>query len=399
MRDLEARDSTRATTIDWPARARALAPRIAQAADDIERNRVLPSALLDALHDAQMFRILLPRSFGGGEAEPSSFAAAIEELAKADASVAWCVGQAGGCSFSAAYLEPSIAREIFGDPRSVLAWGPGSHHSRAVAAPGGYKVTGSWSYASGSRHATWLGAHCAVFESDGTPRLSASGRQLEKTMLFPRSAASIEDVWQVVGLRGTGSDNYGLTDHFIPEGFTYERDSDRERRENGPLYQLGILSTYGMAFASVALGVARSALESFLQLAADKIPRTGGKVLRENAVAQAQAGLSEAKLRAARAFLHQSLNDMWATLSQGGKLSLDQRVGLRLAATFAIRQAREVVDDAYTAAGASAIFERNSFERRFRDIHTVSQQIQGHAANFETVGQVLLGLGGPNPRI
>ena len=384
---------------DWPERARALAVMIAAAAADIEQSGALPPSLLDALHDARLFRMLLPRSLDGGEATPMSFTQAIEELAKADASTAWCVGQAAGCSFSAAYLDHNSALEIFSDRRAVLAWGPGTHHSRAVAVDGGYRVTGSWMYASGSRHATWLGAHCAVFEADGSPRLRASGKPVEKTMLFPRSSARIDDVWQVMGLRGTGSDAYALADCLVPERFAYERDSDRDRREAGALYRLNILSTYGMAFAAVALGIARSSLDFFIELAAEKTPKGGIKVLRENAAVQAQVGLAEAKLRSSRAFLYQTIETLWSALSSGETLSLDQRASFRMAVTYVIQQSREVVDAAYTAAGATAIFEKNPFERRFRDMHVVSQQIQAHASNFETVGQILLGVGSPNPRI
>jgi alkylation response protein AidB-like acyl-CoA dehydrogenase len=389
----------RADRADWPAAARALGAMIASHIPEIDRSGSLPPSLLDALHDAMLFRILLPRSFGGGEADPITYAQTVEELAKADASTAWCVGQAAGCSFSAAYLDPSAAREIFAAPNAVVAWGPATAHSKAVAVEGGYRVTGSWNYASGSRHATWLGAHCAIHEKDGSPRLDSKGKHVEKTMLFPRSVAQITDIWRVMGLKGTGSDNYALSDQFIPERFTYERDSSRDRREKGSLYQFGILSTYGMAFASVALGVARSMLDEFIDLASRKAAKGAPKVLRENAVVQALVGASEAKLRGSRAFLHTSIGEMWNSCQSGEKPTLDQRVNLRLASTYAIRQSCEVTEEVYAAAGATAIFEDQGFERKFRDMHAVSQQIQGQTRNYETVGQVILGLAGENPRI
>ncbi|MDP2357525.1 MAG: hypothetical protein Q8M31_15900 [Beijerinckiaceae bacterium] len=217
-------------------------------------------------------------------------------------------------------------------------------------------------------------------------------------MLFPRNEATIEDVWQVIGLRGTGSDNYALSDHFIGDNYTYERDSDQDRRETGPLYRMGILGVYGVAFSAVALGLARASMDAFVQLAAEKVPKVGTKVLRESAVIQSQVGISEARLRAARSYLFGTLDQIWRRLMVDGNLELSDRLNLRMSVTHAIQESRQVVEGIYLAAGATAIFSKNPFERRFRDMHAVSQQIQGHISNLETAGQVLLGIEGANPR-
>src|SRR5215813_3917870 len=165
------------------ARAEALAPAVAAASNDIEQDRRLPEALLDKLHEAQLFRLLLPRSANGIETDPVTFFHVIETIAREDASTAWCLSQAGGCAMSAAYLDLPVARAIFGnDPRAVLAWGPGPR-VKAIECEGGYRVTGVWAFASGGRHATWLGAHCPIWQADGSPRIGPNGRQLERTML------------------------------------------------------------------------------------------------------------------------------------------------------------------------------------------------------------------------
>ena len=143
----------------------------------------------------------------------------------------------------------------------------------------------------------------------------------------------------------------------------------------------------------MALGIARAVLDAFVELARDKIPRGAKRTLRDNNVIQAQVAQSEARISAARAFLFGSLQDIWREAGRTSRLSLDHNATIRLASTWAIHQAREAVDTLYHAAGATAIFEENPFERRFRDIHTVVQQYQGRQAHFETVGQVLLGLG------
>src|SRR5215468_923332 len=222
------------------ARAEAVRPIVAAAANDIERERRLPAPLLDRLHEAELFRLLLPRSANGIETDPLTFFHVIETIAQADASTAWCLSQAGGCAMSAAYLDLPVARAIFGDdPRAVLAWGPGPR-VKAIECEGGYKVTGVWAFASGCRHATWLGAHSPIWQADGTPRLGSGGKQVERTMLVRSSEVEWTDIWNVVGLRGTASDQFALTDHFVPASHSFSRDfehPERERRESGPLYR------------------------------------------------------------------------------------------------------------------------------------------------------------------
>ena len=324
---------------------------------------------------------------------------AIEELAKADGSTAWCAVQACGCSMAAAYVEPKVARDIFGDARAVMAWGPVGPNAKAVAVDGGYRASGSWSFASGIKHAGWLGCHCPVVEADGTPRLGPDGKPAERTMLIPKTSARINDIWHVVGLKGTGSDNYVIEDLFVPNAYTFTREFAADRRETGPLYRFTTFHLYGTGFAAIALGLARGALDAFIALAATKVPKTKTFVLRDNAVIQSQVALAEAKLASSRSYLLQTLHETWATAERGEALSLPQRAALKLAGTYAVHQAKDVVDTVYHAAGATAIFESNPFERRFRDVHTVIQQVQAQFANFEMVGQVLLGLPSPSKLI
>lgn len=374
-------------------RARRLAPLIAAAAPRIEAERELPADLLAALHDARMYRALLPRSVGGDEAAPPEFVRAIEIIAAEDASAAWCVGQGSGCSMSAAYLGAEAMQEVFGPRDAVLAWGPPSAPPRAEAVEGGYRVTGTWQFASGSRHATWLGAQVTAYEPDGSVRKGPNGKPLPMQALFPRSSATITDVWQVVGLRGTGSDTYAVRDLFVPERHVYVREV-ASVREPGPLYRFSVVNIYALAFPGIAMGIARAMLDAFEALAAVKKPtRSGsGMLLRENPSIQSQVAICEARLRAARALHFATMEQAWAEVCAGEPLTLDRRIEMRMCSTHAIQTAKDVADFAYTAAGTNAIFEAGPFERRFRDIHAVTQQVQGHAANFETVGAHLLGL-------
>ncbi len=373
------------------ARAESVRPFVEQVADEIEEKRRLPPVLLDKLHEARLFRMLMPRSSNGIETDPITFFHAIEAIAKSDASTAWCLSQASGCSMSAAYLDLPVAREIFGDdPRAVLAWGPGPG-ARAVECEGGYRVTGVWAFASGSRHATWLGAHCPIYRADGTPLLNPDGRRVERTMLVPANEVQWTDIWNVVGLRGTASDQFALTDHFVRADHTMTREFEKECRESGPLYRMSAMTCYELGFSGVALGIARACLDNFVDVARNKIPRGKVSPLRDNAVVQTNLAQVEVGIRSARAFLLQSVAAIWKEISAGETLTIDQRITIRMASTNAIHRSREAVDFAYNAAGATAIFESHPLERRFRDIHTVTQQLQGRLSHFETVGAWMLG--------
>ncbi len=386
MADYSARDGA---GIDYLRRAREFAPELTAAADEVERRRELPEPVVAGLVERGFFRMLLPRSLGGAELLPASFVPVIEEIAKADASTAWCLNQASGCAMTAAYLEPEAACEIFGGPRSILAWGPGPGGARIVE--GGYRVTANWSFASGSHHATWLGCHAPVVEADGTPLLHPDGTPVVRTMLFPKSNAKMTEIWHVIGLKGTGSDRFSVEDLFVPQRHSATRD-DETRREEGLLYRFSSLQLYAAGFAGVAMGIARSTLDAFVELARDKVPFRSAGALRDNHLIQSQVAQAEARFAAARAFLLRSLEEIAAEVERIGHITLDQRMAIRLASTFAIQQSLHVVDRAYHAAGSTAIFEAKPFARRFRDIHTVSQQIQGRSEHFETVGQFLLGL-------
>src|SRR5712692_528576 len=373
------------------SRAEALRPIVEATADEIEEKRRLPPALLDKLHEAGLFRLLLPRSSNGIETDPLTFFHVIETIARADASTAWCLSQAGGCAMSAAYLDLPVARAIFGnDPRAVLAWGPGPR-VRAIECDGGYRVTGVWAFASGGRHATWLGAHCPIFKADGSPRLEANGAQAERTMLMRTENVEWTDIWNTVGLRGTASDQFALNDFFMRSDHSITREFDRECRESGPLYRMGSATCYQVGFAGVACGIARGALDCFLDVARNKVPRGAKSPLRDNAVVQSNLAQAEVNLRAARGYVLQSMADTWKALTAGATITVEQRINIRMAATHAIHKAREAVDFAYNAAGATAIFENHPLERRFRDIHTVTQQLQGQLRHFETVGAWMMG--------
>ena len=368
-------------------RARALAPLITREADEIERTRRLTEPVVSALIENGLYRVLLPQSLGGTEAPPEIFMQMLEEVAKADASTAWCLGQCSVCAMTAAYLDPDAANEIFNAPPGILAWGAIAHEVQAV--PGGYRANARWDFASGSRQASWLGAHVQIVEADGTRRLKPNGAPEVRTILFPLASATMYDVWDVIGLNGTGTDSYSVDNLFIPEKFTALRDDPTALREKGPLYRLTTNMVFGLGFAAVSVGVARATLDAAVELARSKTP-AGLKKMHENNAVQGKIGRNEASLRAARAYLYATATEVWRDLTRTGNFTDDHRAALRLASTWTIHQAASVVDAAYHMAGATAVFSANKFERRFRDMHAIAQQIQARDTHYEDVGKMIL---------
>ena len=373
--------------IDPVARARDLGPAIAAAADEIERSQFIAEPLLARIHQARLARMLLPRSVGGDQVEPWTYLHAIEQLSRHDGSVGWNLFVANSAALIAPFLPLPTAREIFSDARAWVSWGPPNHH-KAQAVPGGYRVSGQWHFASGCRQANWMGAHCAVTEADGSARLNRFGRPTIRTLLFRKQHAEPVHDWNPIGMRGTASEGYRVTDLFVPEAYSATREDPSLRRDPGPLYAFTMQGLYAVGVAGVACGIARAMLDAFIALAAEKAPR-GLPRLADSPVVQADVARREAQLGSARAWLVEILQDVWAGADDIAAIDLNARVQVRLGCAQAISSAVEVADYVFKAAGTSAIFPGSAFERRFRDIHTLSQQIQSRDAHFEAVGRAM----------
>jgi len=384
-------EHTSPTASDYLARAHALSPVIEAGAAAAERTRNLSPDVVAALKESDLYRMLQPKFLGGGELPLTDFMAVIEAIARADASTAWCVGQCSTCSMAAAYLDRDTAREIFGPADGIVAWGPPAP-SAARIVDGGYRVSGKWNFASGSHQATWIGAQSFVVDRDGEPMRQKNDAPVIRTMLVPHKDVRLEDAWNVMGLKGTGSDAYAIEDVFVPERFTLGRDEAAERREDGLLYKFSTSNVYALVFPALALGIVRRMLDDVRDVAMTKQPYGVKQPMRDNNVIQAQIGRAEGGWRAARGYLYATARKLWDEMAVTPTLSLDQRIELRLSSVWSIQQAAEIADTVFHMIGSTSIFESGPFERRFRDIHTVTQQLQGRQSHFESVGQVLLGL-------
>lgn len=373
--------------VDPYARARGLSPALCAAADDIERTQTIPEPLLSQIHEARLARMLLPLSVGGDQVEPWTYLHAIEEISRHDASVGWNLFVANSSALIAPFIPLETARAIYADPRAIISWGPPNHH-KAQAVPGGYRVSGEWHFASGSRQANWMGAHCQVTEPDGSLRLNRFDRPTIRTLLFRKEHTQQICDWNTIGMRGTASEGYRVADLFVPEAYSGTREDPALRRDTGPLYAFTMQGLYAVGVAGVAFGVARAMLDAFVSLATEKTPR-GLHRLADSPIVQADVARREANLGSARVWLVEVLKDAWADADDVEPIGLEARVRVRLGCAHAIHTAVEIADYVYKAAGTSAIFLGTPFERRFRDIHTLSQQIQSRESHFEAVGRAM----------
>ena len=377
---------------DLLAAARRLEPLVAELRDRFDQDRQLPPRLVDELHAANLFRMWLPRAIGGAELPPLAFLAVIEELSRQDGSLGWCAVIPAGYGRLAGALEENVARKIFATGMGVLV-GTLNPTGKAVAAPGGYRVTGRWSYGSFIGYGDWVLGNCITADATG-PRQAGDGGPEFRLCLFPRADVEVFDIWHVGGLRATGSNDFQVTDLFVPERHTIPLvDFQPPPRRPGPLYAVPMTSTFVSCIATVALGIARAAIESLIKIGAEKRTAGSSTVLRDKPMAQADLARAEALLGAGRAYLFGELGTMWEDAVAGRAIELRARAAVRLAACHATQCAIQVVDLMYQSAGGAALFQSGRLERCLRDVHAAGQHIAVNMqANLEPVGRVLFGL-------
>jgi indole-3-acetate monooxygenase len=369
--------------------ARKLAPMIRTYADDVEEQRMLPKPLFEAVADAGFFRMAIPRSVGGAELDLPTYIQVIEEVGKADASTGWVVNQCAIFATYAARMPRDMARAIWMDPpRAVVANTPLAN-AQAVVVEGGYRVTGRHGFSTGCRNATWVASHAQIIEN-GRVRLD-KGEPETRYMFVPVAEAEMLDTWHVRGMRGTGTHHFAVHDVFVPAERTV-LSVTAPLREAGPLYQIPRTLAFASGDASVALGLARTCLTTFSDLAGAKTPRAMQALLRDQSMIQVTVGQAEANLRSARAFLTEAVRDIWNQVVSTGTPTLDQRATLRIATTHGIRVAAHIIDAVYNAAGATAVYEDHLLQRHFQDIHVITQHLQSRLSHYELVGRHWLGL-------
>lgn len=388
---------------DLVAAARALAPQICAAREEMDQLRRIPSDLAAQVAATGAHRLFLPASMGGPQVDPITAFRVVEELSRAEGSVGWCALLSNGGALFAGHLTPETGREMFGIPPDFRC--AGSFRPEGIARPvaGGYRVSGRWDYASGISNANWLFVNCKLAEAADAPPPAAvnagtgPAASAATVMLFlPITEVAVYDTWQVVGLCGTGSNDFVAEDVFVPAARSFRLYAPA--REPGFLYHpRTMLIAIWTLVSAVALGIARGAMESFIDLAAAAGTTLSATPLRERPAAQAKVGEAEALISGARAYVLDAVGRAWDTFRPDLPMPSPELAQARLAITHSIHAAARAVDLLFHAAGTNAIHRRYGLERRFRDAHVVMQHGAGLPANYESGGQALMGLPPKDP--
>ena len=378
------RTATRRALLDAVENVRAV---VAEGADEAERLRTLPAATVTALRDTGLFGLKLPAVLGGAEADPVTQIDVIEALTAIDPSAGWClmVG-ATTAALPGVFLAEDALSVMLADGVMPLAAGCYMPTGQAIAERGGFRVTGRWAFASGIRHAAWVSGSAWVVR-DSVP-------SAERLVFVVRTAdVDIHDTWHVAGLRGTGSCDFSVKDHFVAEAFTWDIERAQPRR-GGPLYRLGLPAFVTNEHAAFALGVARRALDAVIALAAGKSRGLKPAPLIARGTFQRFVGEAEIRLRAARALAIELNEAAFTTVGGSERLTARQHAELRSTAVHATEVALDVVSRAFRYAGGSAVYDTSVLQRCLRDLTAGAQHFMVSDSAYEGLGQLLLGLPG-----
>jgi alkylation response protein AidB-like acyl-CoA dehydrogenase len=361
---------------------RGLAPAISARAAEIETARRLPPDLLAELKAAGCFRLLVPQSHGGLGATLMEGMAALETIARADASVAWAVMIGAGSWCDLAGLPRATFDALFAAGPDVVVAGAFNPTGSIAAVDGGYLVNGRWGFASGCEHADWLFGNCVEGVADGVPEL--------RVAVFEPDQVVIEDTWHVAGLAGTGSHHFRVEGLVVPAERTHRLLVD-EPCIDAPIVRIPPPPLIALVISGVAIGTARGALDDVVALAAEKVPLLAGAPLAANPLFQHELASADTRLRAARALVHEEAQAVWARACEGAPWTLEQRAHARATAAWATDQAASAAAMAYRFGGGSSLYADSPLQRRLRDINAVTQHFLVKPDTLTTAGAILAG--------
>jgi alkylation response protein AidB-like acyl-CoA dehydrogenase len=367
-----------------------LVPRLRSAAVEIEKARSLTEPIVQALAEAGLYRLLLPRSLGGGEVDPLTYFDVVEALARADTAAAWSVLiSTSTMAITARGLPDATLAPMFGTPRQTIMAGSGPPKGRAVPVPGGYRLTGRWSQGSNILIAGWVHVGCHLYDGE-RPRIGPDGQPVYLRCVLPASETRALDTWDTTGMRGTGSHDFTITDVFVPDAHVHAGSDESPRPQ--PLYRFA--GWTHVAHAALGLGIGRTAIEEMVRLAGGKratwLPGEGRLATRTTI--QTKVAQAEALVGSGRAYVREVTRDLWETVSRRDRPSAAQRALYRLAIAQAMANAVQAVDLVYAAAGASAIYAASPLDRCLRDAHTAAAHVWVASDTYELAGRLLLGL-------
>ena len=370
--------------------AKSLVPMILSSLDRIDSECQLPPELASAMAKKQLFSLYGPRELGGPEADPITAFQVVEEISKADGSAGWCVFNGSAVTSAVSRLSVEAAKEVFGDPPVLLGSGSARTEGTAKLTEGGYLVSGRWNYLSGIDHSIALFLNCRLIDDRG-PVTDDAGNPVTRVAVVPVAAGIVLNTWTTLGMRGTASNDAEFADVFVPSSHTYTRGDPAYY--DGPLYsppQTSIVLGWTLS-AGNALGMARGAMNAFVDLATGAGSTDSTTLLRDRTHVQIVVGECEAMVDGARSYVLDAVGSMWEAQVKNGPDLAQKAARARLAITHAIRQSVEVVDKLFSAAGTNAIHHSVGLERFFRDLHVHGQHISGLPLNFEYGGGLLMG--------
>lgn len=362
---------------------------IERRADEIERARRMPDDLARRMAGAGMFRLLVPACYGGAQADPQTFFDALLDTARRDGAAGWCQMIGVTTGLLAASLPRQWADTIYGANPDVITSGVTAPLGHAEPVDGGMRVSGRWPFGSGCQVSDWICGGSLIME-DGKPRQGANGLPESVLVMFPADEVTIHDTWHTSGLCGTGSHDIEVADAFVPEG-RWTVLGGRPRID-APLYRFPTLGLLALGVSAVAVGIAEHAVEAFIGLATAKTPTGSRRTLAERAGTQKDLARARALLRAARTYTADAIGRAWEEAEQEGRLALERKADLRLAASNNTWSAVEAVDLMYHLGGGSSVYETNVLQRCFRDVHVATQHIMVAQPTYEVVGKVMLGI-------
>ncbi len=372
------------------AAAKKIAPEIVANRDRIDADRQLPADLAHKMADENLFGLYVPRELNGPATDPITAFRVVEEIAQADGSAGWCVFNGAAVSSAVVRISPKAAKEIFGDPPRILGSGSARAGGTARITDGGYIVSGRWNFLSGIDHSLAIFVACRVIDDEG-PATNADGTPMFRTVVLPVSKGEVLDTWATLGMRGTASSDAEFSEVFVPEHHTYTRGAPSHYE--GPLYsppQSAIVLGWTLS-AGNTLGMARGAMNTFVELATDRGSTDSPTLLMDRPHIKIVVGECEAIIDSARRYVLDTASRMWEAQLNGSEELPELSMRTRLAITHAIRQSIEVGDKLFNAAGTNAIHRSVGLERFFRDLHVHGQHISGLPLNFEYGGAMLMG--------
>jgi indole-3-acetate monooxygenase len=384
--------------------AAALQPGLRRSHDEIERDQRLPRALVGALREAGFYRMVIPRSLGGLQADPLTYIRAVEYLAIGAGSVGWNIANNGVGQLVTLGLPDAGVDEIYAQGADTIIAGtavPGG--GQAVPVAGGYRVSGRWQFGSGCQESAWMLGSFQVLD-DGQPRRRADGAPLYWRGVFARHEAEIvPGSWDVSGLRGTGSFDWTVEDVFLPERRTMPHAGipldNQWSRWPGISYALPVQCWVGPHHSAVITGIARAGIDALIELAGAKTPRgRTGALLCDNPQVQDAVGRADAILNAGRAYRSAMIGELWAAVAAGRETTLEQRARCRLASNYAGDSAREAMELMYRHGGSTSFKRESRLAECWRDLHVVGQTVTIAPEWYPIGGRVYLGMD-PGPRL